>query len=147
MTNRCKVKFDKIDLSSSISAVHIVLASEINKETWYWIIDTGASNSTVNKDYKHLFSSVEAMQEQLVTASEHIEDGNLESAVIKNISFETFVIKDLPVILVNISHVCNIFEKELDIKVCGLLGADFMLRHKIKIDFESLEMELEHDND
>ncbi|MFV0344966.1 MAG: aspartyl protease family protein [Bacteroidales bacterium] len=142
MTNRHKAVFEKVNLGNNINAVHLVLPSEINGEKWYWIIDTGASNSTVNRDYSQLFSEITPMQEQLVTASEFIEDGTLESAVIGMVDFGSFRIKDLSVVLIDIKHICDIFEKEIDIKVCGLLGADFMFRHKVKMDFESMDMEL-----
>ncbi|MFV0484386.1 MAG: aspartyl protease family protein [Bacteroidales bacterium] len=141
MTNY-KVNFERANLGNNINAVHIVLPSMINGEKWYWIIDTGASNSTVNRDYSQLFSEITPIQEQLVTASEFIEDGTLESAVISTVDFGSFAVKDLSVVLIDINHICNIFEKELDIKVCGLLGADFLFRHKVKMDFESMDMEL-----
>ena len=104
-------------------------------ENYWWVVDTGASKSVVDRglaDQVVHHESEGAMatglgQEMVVTST-----GTITGFRLAENGFE-----DLPVAIVDLRHITEEYSKYSDKKIAGLLGSDFFYRERAVIDYEN----------
>lgn len=117
---------------------HLFVKANINRKKNCWlIIDTGASKTVFAKD---LFKdSIEIVESENKIKSSGINSENIESnfCIIKKLSLNEFIIKDYSSILMDLSHINQLYKALLNRKIWGLIGGDFLLKYYAKIDYKS----------
>jgi len=103
-------------------------------ENYWWVVDTGASKSVIDKTLASKLVEDESTgsmatglgQEMVETSVGIIRDFRLGGS-----SFES-----LQVAIVELRHINEEYAKYSDKRIAGLLGSDFFYREKAVIDYE-----------
>ena len=64
------------------------------------------------------------------------EDIDSDLVEIESLSFGNFISEALNVVLIDLNHINNMYEKYCQRQICGLLGSDFLLNHHAIIDYQ-----------
>ena len=101
----------------------------------FWVIDTGASKSIFDRSLNNYFVIVNGLTENLHSAG--IGDEPMKSEVAKMNAFMLggMEIEDMKVAVFELSHINELYASTTDLKICGLLGGDFLVRYKALIDY------------
>lgn len=113
-----------------------------NKDIINWVIDTGASKSVFDKSLTEKYEQLEDETEEIQSAG--ISDKKLETGLGR---LETFWLGKLKMehakmAIIDLSHINELYSSVAKIKICGLLGGDFLLKYKAKIDYKKKVLEL-----
>ena len=127
-----EIKFTIIELESN--TFHPLLKADFNGlEEYWWVIDSGASKSVMEislaQHYLH-----EAIDTVMATGLGK-EIVSTESGKIRDVKLGGFSFGPLPVALVDFQHINTEYSKFSDKKIIGLIGCDFLRKHKAVIDF------------
>ena len=115
---------------------HLITTSVFEDGTLgIWVIDTGASKTVFDKntvDYYHISGE----EEDVLSAG--IGEQPLKSvmAVLKPLSFGKLKIPGMKVALLDMSHINDLYLESTKIKICGLLGGDFLMKYKAEISYK-----------
>ena len=102
----------------------------------YWVIDTGASKTVLNKNLDKYYELLESDNlDDYQSAG--INQGMMETAVGKltYLRFNKLEIIGQKIALIDLDHVNEIYEKYTSFQIAGLLGGDILMRHQCKIDY------------
>ena len=116
---------------------HLVIESVLPDETTgYWVVDTGASKTVFDRNLSGNFREGAAESEEVHTAG--IGEEPLESAVgyLNSFSLGKLQVEELKVALLDLSHLNKFYSKVSNLKICGLLGSDFLLSHRAVVDYK-----------
>jgi hypothetical protein len=122
---------------------HLVAESVLpDNTTGYWIIDTGASKTVFDKNLSENFRKVETAPEEIHTAG--IGEKPLESSVgyLKPFLLGKFKLDEMRVALLDLSHINQFYSKVTNLKICGLLGSDFLLKLEAMVDYKKKRLVL-----
>lgn len=138
---KIKIPLRLIDLEDD--NFHLVVESVLpDKSTGYWVVDTGASKTVFDRNLSKNFREVKGGSEELHTAG--IGEKPLESAIgyLKHFSMGKLKVEEMRVALLDLSHLNEFYSKVTNLKICGLLGSDFLLSHRAVVDYKKKEMVL-----
>ena len=102
----------------------------------YWVIDTGASKTVLNKNLDKYYELLESDNlDDYQSAG--INQGMMETAVGKltYLRFDKLEIIGQKVALIDLNHINEIYEKYTSFQIAGLIGGDILMRHQCKIDY------------
>ena len=51
-------------------------------------------------------------------------------------------VENLKVALIDLSHINQLYYKATNLEICGLIGGDFLLKHKAVIDYKKKVLQL-----
>lgn len=122
---------------------HLVVDSKLPDGTvGYWVIDTGASKTVFDKTLLGNYREELHESEEVHTAG--IGEKPLESSIgyLQPFSFGKLKMDKLRVALLDLSHINQFYSKVSSLKICGLLGSDFLLKHKAVIDYKKKQLVL-----
>jgi len=124
------------------SSYHLFVGGAINGQRCDLLIDTGASHTIF--DATLIPEKPKDGTEKHEIQSAGIHAGELKSSIgqIKNFKLGDLENEDWIVVLIDLSHVNNLYKKYTDKRVAGLLGSDFLLKHKAIIDYKKKELTL-----
>lgn len=112
-------------------------------EKGHWIIDTGASKTVFDKTLATYYRIIEAGHiGEMQSAGLGVEYIETEVGEISCVTFNGYSALQLKVALIDLTHINNLYEKYTDLKICGLIGSDFLYNHKAIIDYSSMELTL-----
>ena len=123
---------------------HIAVKSVfINGQEGLWVIDTGASKTVFNIALNHCFDLIPE-EEEKITQSAGIGSDHLDTALgfLHPFSLGDFHIGPLKVALIDLSHINSLYYHVVEKEICGLIGSDFLLEYKAKIDYSKLRLTL-----
>lgn len=135
--------YKKIKLSK-ISTQHLTLSAKINKVAGLFILDTGASATVLDEKTKEKFQlKVDKSVHEGVGAGA----SNLKTSLSNNneLAFGTLKVKDIPLVVMDLSHVNKAMEQREEEQVDGVIGADILLAFNGIIDYEKLNLFLQKD--
>ena len=124
------------------NSYHLFVSGTINDKKYDLLIDTGAS---------HTIFDATLIPEAPVddTAHQEIQSAGIHAAELKSSigHIKKFKLGDLKrvnwtVVLIDLSHVNELYRKFSDKRVAGLIGGDFLLKHKAIIDYKKRELVL-----
>jgi len=117
---------------------HLVVCSYFNDGTKvYWAVDTGASKTVFDKNLKKFYTSSKEKSEQLHTAGISEKPMETTIAFLNPLSIENLKLNNMRVALLDMSHINDLYSKVAKIKICGLLGGDFLMKYGAKIDYRN----------
>jgi len=138
-----KIPIEIVDIEDG--GCHIFLCCKleggINAEL---ILDTGASKTVFDENYLNPY--VSEITENETLESSGISDIKLPSktAFIKRIRFAELVIENEPVVLMDLSHINDLYSRIDNRKIWGLLGGDFLLKYEARIDYQNKQLIINH---
>jgi hypothetical protein len=127
-----EIKFTVIELESE--TFHLLLKADFEGlDNYWWVIDSGASKSVMEislVDY-YLPEEIDAV----MATGLGKEIVSTASGIIEDLKLEGFSYGPLRVALVDFQHINAEYAKFSDKKIIGLIGCDFLYKHKAVIDF------------
>lgn len=133
---KIKLPLNKVALPGG--GVHLWLDAE-SRDTdlnFGFVIDTGASMSVFDSKLIDRFvKNVREVDESQISSGVNamIEDQQLGE--LKDMSLGEFSLDGNIVVLMNLEHIQEIYEDQLGLKMCGLLGGDFLEKYNAIIDY------------
>lgn len=130
---KIKISIQIIELEAN--NFHLITTSTFEDGTsGNWVIDTGASKTVFDKN-EVAYYQISGEDEEILSAG--ISEQQLKSAMatLKPLQFGKLNIQELNVALLDLSHINNLYLKETKMKICGLIGGDFLMKHKAEINY------------
>ena len=116
---------------------HLIIESVFaDGTTGNLLIDTGASKSVFDKNLSEHCLVSENETEELHSAGASDEPMTTELAFMKPLFFGKLKIEHMKVALLDLNHINTLYSKVSDVEICGLIGSDFLLRHKAVVDYK-----------
>ena len=124
------------------NSYHLFVNGSINGREYDLLIDTGASHTIFDATLIPEIPGCEKKGQEIQSAGIHA--GELKSSLGH---IQTFQLGDLKrmnwmVVLIDLTHVNDLYKKFTDKRVAGLIGSDFLLRHNAMIDYKKRELVL-----
>ena len=130
-----KIPIQIIELESDNFHV-IVKASFNDNSTGNWVIDTGASKSVFDINLTDLFKTLDGESDEIHSAG--IKDEPIKTSIgyLKPLSLGAFNLNSFKVALLDLNHINELYSKSTQLKICGLLGGDFLMKFNAVIDYK-----------
>ena len=124
------------------NSFHLFVNGTIDDRKYDLLIDTGASHTIFDATLVPELSAGETTGQEIQSAG--IQAGELKSSIGRIKKFKLGELKriDWKVVLIDLTHVNDLYRKFTDTRVAGLIGSDFLLKHKAIIDYKKRELVL-----
>ncbi len=124
------------------NSYHLFVSGTINGRKYDLLIDTGASHTIFDSTLIPETPADERGGQEIQSAGIHA--GELKSSIghIKKFKLGDLKRVDWTVILIDLTHVNDLYKKFTSKRVAGLIGSDFLLKHKAIIDYKKKELVL-----
>ena len=118
------------------NSYHLFVTGAINGRKYDLLIDTGASHTIFDATLIPEAPAGKTMGQEIQSAGIHA--GELKSSIgcIKKFKLGDLKRTDWTVVLIDLTHVNDLYRKFTDKRVAGLIGSDFLLKHKAIIDYK-----------
>lgn len=133
-------------LSIEDDGCHLLVKGKFNGKSSGWlIIDTGASKTVFDLEKFSSLATIIPHDENKLKSS-GINEGFLENklAVLKKFQIEDLILKDYEVVLLNLSHINNLYNRFCKYKIAGLLGGDFLQEFNATINYKNKTLSLNY---
>lgn len=138
---RYKIPIEIIELEDN--NYHLLVKSTFeSNETGWWVIDTGASKTVFDKNQVGAIKEVSNETEELHAANTNDEPLTTSLGYLKPLYFDKLHVQNLRAAFLDLSNINQLYEKAANSKICGLLGGDFLLKHKAVIDYKRRRLSL-----
>lgn len=107
-----------------------------------WVVDTGASKSVFDIQLAQHIAYSEGDKEELHSAGISEEPIQSTLGVLKTVLFGKLQVENMKVALLDLSHINQLYSRATDLKICGLLGSDFLVKHKAVLDYKRSKLVL-----
>ncbi|MCF6332476.1 MAG: aspartyl protease family protein [Draconibacterium sp.] len=115
---------------------HLIVTTTFSDGTnGNWVIDTGASKTVFDKTLVGKYAILEDEPDEVHTIG--IGESLLETsmALLNTVQLEKLKIGDMKVALLDLSHINELYSKAGNLKICGLIGGDFLMKYRAMIDY------------
>lgn len=134
-----KIPIEIIELEDN--NYHLLVTSLFNNgNEGKWVIDTGASKSIFDQNLHELYQPLEGASEELHSAGFNDEPIKSSLALLNSFYFRRFKVEKMKVALMDLSHINALYSKSTQLKICGLLGGDFLMKHRAVIDYRKKQL-------
>jgi len=106
----------------------------------WWVIDSGASKSVFDKSLSSHYEPDEHPVKQATGLGKDLVE--TASGEIHELWLDQTNLGSLTMALIDLSHINQEYARFSNRQIVGLLGSDFLIRHKAVIDFEERQMKL-----
>lgn len=122
---------------------HLVVSSVLpDKTEGLWVIDTGASKTVFDKSRPDNYIVDNQQTEEIHTAGISEEPLKTETGRLRNFMLGKMKVENQRVALLDLSHINTYYAKATNLKICGLIGSDFLLKHQAVIDYKKKMLRL-----
>ena len=132
---RIKVPLQIVELDPDNYHI-IITGSFFDGETGNWIIDTGASKTVFDKNLVEYYSVLEGESDEIHTAGIEEQPQEISLALLKYVRFGKFNVEDFKVALLDLSNINRLYSKATNLKICGLIGGDFLMKYGAVINYK-----------
>ena len=124
------------------NSFHLFVNSVINGKKYDMLIDTGASHTIFDSTLIPELPAGETFVNEIQSAGIHA--GELKTGIGRIKKFKLGDLKrfDWTVVLIDLTHVNEMYRKFAKKRVAGLIGSDFLLYHNAIIDYKKMELVL-----
>jgi len=124
---------------------HLMIEATFNKtEKGHLIIDTGASKTVLDSQFSNPFISefeeIEENQSSGINAM--ITDAQI--GIMPYISLNELELSNYKCLLLDLSHINELYKKYSDRYITGLIGSDFLLKYHAVIDYKKKTLTLSY---
>jgi len=118
------------------NSYHLFVRGKINGKRYDLLIDTGASHTIFDATLIPEAPEDKTVKHEIQAAGIHA--GELKNTIgfIKKFKLGDLKRKKWTVILIDLTHVNDLYKKFTNKRVAGLIGSDFLLKHKAIIDYK-----------
>ena len=124
------------------NSYHLFVSGFIDDRQCELLIDTGASHTIFDSALIPEISAAETPIQELQSAGISEGELNCKFGRIKNFKIGDLRRENWTVVIIDLSHVNNIYKRFTDKRVTGLIGSDFLLKHGAIIDYKKKELVL-----
>jgi hypothetical protein len=116
---------------------HLVVSSVLpDGNEGLWVVDTGASKTVFDKTLSENYSIDNQGTEEVHTAGIGEKPLETETGLLRSFLLGKMKVENMQVALLDLSHINSFYSKATSLKICGLIGSDFLLKHQATIDFK-----------
>ncbi|MDC1107348.1 aspartyl protease family protein [Prolixibacteraceae bacterium] len=126
------------------NGIHIVCQNTKEPDLW-WIIDTGASSSVVDRNYAERVE-ITYGNSLLVLKGLTEETMNSEHGYLKEIDLGNDIFYHVRVAVMMLDHIQQIYDENTDLKICGIIGCDFLTAQEAVIDLHKQNIIIQKHN-
>jgi len=124
--------------------LHFLVRAKIGREFHYLIIDTGASESVLDRGLpEHFFESIK-VNEEAQTYGIQSENIETETGIVKSFGLGNLKLKRQSFHLVDLSQINALYGNFIDYKVSGLIGSDFLNRYQATLSYKTDKLTLRY---
>jgi len=126
------------------NSYHLFISGVINDRPCNLLIDTGASHTIFDVMQIPEIPKDKISGHEIQSAG--IQAGELKCnlGLIKKFELGDLMREDWTVVLIDLTHVNNVYRKYTDKQVAGLIGSDFLLKYAAIIDYKKMELVLKN---
>lgn len=126
------------------NGLHFLARAKIGRAIHYLIIDTGASESVLDRGLPtHFFESIK-VNEAAQTYGIQSENIETEIGVVKSFGLGNLKLKKQSFHLVDLSQINALYGNFIDYKISGLIGSDFLNRYQATLSYKTGKLTLRH---
>lgn len=135
---KVKMYLEKLDTTG----YHLFVTVLVNTKRCRFLIDTGASHSVIDKGFFETNFGKRGMKKiQQATTGLHSSTTESYFGIIKELKVGAVIVRSYSVAAVDLNHVNSTY-KQIKIKpIRGILGSDFFVKYKAKINYETQQLE------
>lgn len=140
---RIKIPMQIVELEAD--NYHLIVSSVFSDGVSVnWVIDTGASKSVFDKILDEYYSVLEDESDEIHTAGIGEEPLDTSMALLRTVQIGKLKTEEMKVALLDLSHINELYSKTTNLKICGLIGGDFLMKYKASIDYKKQVLILEY---
>lgn len=129
-----EIRLELIELEEE--TIHLLVKAERpGLENHWWVIDTGASKSVIDRAVASFFVGEESEGSMATGLGKEMVETSM--GVISDFRLGGIDFESLKVAIVDLHHINEEYSKYSDKRIAGLLGSDFFYREKATIDYKS----------
>ncbi len=122
--------------------IHLLVPAEIHGlENLWWVVDTGASKSVIDRAVASSFVGEESEGSMATGLGKEMVE--TATGLINNLRVGRILFDPLSVAIVDLHHINEEYSKYSDKRIAGLLGSDFFYREKAVIDYADCTISLQ----
>jgi len=116
---------------------HIIVTGKFDDgSTGFWAIDTGASKTVFDKNLSDKYENTDEEADEIHTAGVGEKPLSTTLGNLPGILLGKLKTGKLTVALLDLSHINELYKKATDLEICGLIGGDFLMKHRAVIDYK-----------
>jgi hypothetical protein len=138
------IPFKIIELDAK--SFHPTLTGKLGDSIINLILDTGASRTVLSKHITQGLPVIECEAEEAFAAGVNAQTMEVEQVGIPEITIGGSTFKNLLVFSANLDGISEIYHKMAGQKIDGLIGCDFLVKHKATINFKMRKIVLYPNN-
>jgi predicted aspartyl protease len=119
---------------------HPLVKCKLKKKTIWLVVDTGASRTVIDLESLNDFSPFESEHIEPFAAGINAQQFAVKRYILPNISFSGIKFKNMEVFGSNLSELSKLYEQLAGMPIHGLLGCDFLVKHKVVLNFKTKEL-------
>ncbi len=122
---------------------HIVISGKFNDgNIGYFAVDTGASKTVFDKNLEELYQLSKEKTEEIHSAGIGEKPIAARLAILKTFYLEKFEVKGQTAALIDLSGINQMYHRTTKLKICGLIGGDFLMKYKAIINYKKRYLQL-----
>lgn len=124
---------------------HILVEASFNSQfSGNLIIDTGASKTVLDQEFASLFVSNLSTIDDAQSSGINAMITETQIGTISSFKIGAFEIKNYSCILMNLSHINDLYLKVANMKIAGLIGSDFLVDYEAVINYHQKKLTLNY---
>jgi hypothetical protein len=121
--------------------IHLLVPAEMEGlENYWWVVDTGASKSVIDRAVADRFVGEESAGSMATGLGKEMVETT--TGLINELKLGGYGFSAIRVAIVDLHHINEEYAKYSDKRIAGLLGSDFLYREKAMIDYQNLTIVL-----
>jgi hypothetical protein len=132
MKNKRQIPMEVVELEED--TIHLLVKAERGGlENHWWVVDSGASKSVIDRAVAAIFVGEESEGSMATGLGKEMVETSM--GVISDFRLGGIDFGSLKVAIVDLHHINDEYSKYSDKRIAGLLGSDFFYREKAMIDY------------
>jgi predicted aspartyl protease len=139
---KIEIPIEIIELESE--SFHLLIRCKVNSShEGDLVIDTGASKTVLDRNFVPAYQISENQTSEI--KSRGLGEGSLKTEMVKIESFQLgdLLVNDFHCALIDLASINEMYMEHCHREICGLLGSDFLLKHRAIINYGSQILQLE----
>jgi len=136
-----KIPLEIIELDNN--SFHLFVEGYVNGQVCHLLIDTGASKTVFALNHlQNILHELPVSQPDIQSAGITASSMDSHSGIISEFRLYQMFIPNMEVILLDLSSIDELYSKFTSKSIWGLIGSDFLLKYKAKLDYGNRSMTL-----
>ena len=124
------------------NSYHLFVSGTINDQNYDLLIDTGASHTIFDANLIPEVPAHELNGKEIKSAGIHAGEVKSSFGRIKKFQMGDLKRVNWTVVLIDLTHINDLYKKITSKCVAGLIGSEFLLKHKAIVDYRKRELVL-----